>query len=1198
MEQLGSWKDIGVKAVDVWPAAKLEDLIAGQEEIRRNFSAWITPGDILNSIIEKIDASDINFEQTIRQALQRSLRKDQFARLRDAGDVADPQIKTSQIFVDLPIISTSEYSQEVNSKFVARLTERAKEKFSKDLEKEIYEPDLGNQPARNKIVILGGPGQGKSTGSMFAAQLFRACFLYNWANSHDAPTFKLINEILARAKSQKIPGSFAKRFPIYVSLPRFADAISAAREKKKNTPSLLQQITDELSLIADINLDKMNLRRWLKLYPWIIIFDGLDEVPSSGERTAIVEAVYDFEGEITVLDADVLMIITTRPQGYNDDFPKNNWEHWALADLSPQEAIDYGEALGRARYPDDSYRRDDLLRSLKAATTKPAISRLMVSPLQVTIMHMIVDTGGSIPNARWSLFNEYFEILRKREKAKGGDNQKIIERNWTILGPIHQRAGLILQTDSEHAGAAQSFLSEQRLLQIIKGYLLEEGHDIAEIEARSVELVQVALHRLVLLAARDEGRITFDVRSLQEFMAAGALTAGLSEHVLPRLRLIAKTSHWRHVFLIAASRCFSEDVLHHLRTPVVSIAREIEIDGSDLMVRTGARLAIAMFVDGVGIDHPVSRKMLAHHALELLNCGTQKFDTRLLLIFEPTTKATASEFLRKYLCSTNISNAIPGWTLLLKLAANNPEDFADLLLAVTPSNSDYLINLLHVLPLPLPDAINPTELTQILGEGNPENRMFSHFSQNLFNFIESDALKGLSDITRKKYEAMSELIRPWNRSKSEITCSVYVEELETGLKFVLQGVEAYRGWLANTATLPTLGKGWAAVSWTARFCQNPGSVGLAASLRELDLGLGLKAAKQISTILPWPLSAFISTITDDRDIAEYAKNIDAGEYGSSKDWADAQTRWRTSGAPLSDIDSGLTRIPFSDLIGEIGLPIFGSNMRITHNNINNKKLINQLINKFNNPDFSEDIRTRISQLVLFTTVGSGANSISSGPDLEIFLTSLIKSPPQTSYSTLFFIFDKSVWENDAYVIQLSNYAKFPQRLPHKMMDFEVTPIINAFIRTRLKTLLIPICIGLCYSNTQAAQSFKSSLEPYLTYESDDTAEISVAINILRIFLELPNKSLFDLESLGRSSLDLTVQLLVQLAKIEAYITQISEIAPRILNRVTLPVDESYEALHLILTRALDARESGIVERNVWHNVLNLSENTFKILQLN
>jgi hypothetical protein len=241
------------------------------------------------------------------------------------------------------------------------------------------------------------------------------------------------------------------RFPLHTLLPVYADAISRAREQKVDPPSLLNHIASDIGRAGDGSVDRDDLRSWLKSYPWVIVLDGLDEVPPSGERPAVVSAISGLVSEIAEAQADVLLIVTSRPQGYNKDLDERYWSHWHLVDMPSEKALKYGAALSLALHPHDEDRRSKIETGLGRAMRQPATARLMVSPLQVTIMHLIVDGGGSAPVGRWPLFNEYFQILKKRERAKGGDTFEVLERNWDHLDPVHYRAGLVLQTQSETA---------------------------------------------------------------------------------------------------------------------------------------------------------------------------------------------------------------------------------------------------------------------------------------------------------------------------------------------------------------------------------------------------------------------------------------------------------------------------------------------------------------------------------------------------------------------------------------------------------------------------------------------------------------------------------------------------------------------------------------------------------------------------
>ena len=88
----------------------------------------------------------------------------------------------------------------------------------------------------------------------------------------------------------------------------------------------------------------------------------------------------------------------------------------------------------------------------------------------------------------------------------------------------------MLQTESETSGRAGANFNRPRLKQLIEGYLQSCGYTHESRELLSEELARLSLNRLVLLSTRqqglteDEGLISFDIRSLQEFMAAALLT--------------------------------------------------------------------------------------------------------------------------------------------------------------------------------------------------------------------------------------------------------------------------------------------------------------------------------------------------------------------------------------------------------------------------------------------------------------------------------------------------------------------------------------------------------------------------------------------------------------------------------------------------------------------------------------------------
>jgi 2-phosphoglycerate kinase len=108
-----------------------------------------------------------------------------------------------------------EETPEVPLNAIAGLVDRAREKLDGETlmaDEERLEPSERLQ-ARNRIVLMGGPGQGKSTISLFLARIFRAAILTNQPSlKRDHGVRELVPEILKRAADEGISTSLPARF--------------------------------------------------------------------------------------------------------------------------------------------------------------------------------------------------------------------------------------------------------------------------------------------------------------------------------------------------------------------------------------------------------------------------------------------------------------------------------------------------------------------------------------------------------------------------------------------------------------------------------------------------------------------------------------------------------------------------------------------------------------------------------------------------------------------------------------------------------------------------------------------------------------------------------------------------------------------------------------------------------------------------
>jgi len=919
-EHMKRWKsEIGLKDFDIWPAEKIETFLSASPGVRTRYAAYLTPGDVIKQLLDNLSSQKKNLEQALKIYLIHTLNRDKNVRLKDAGSVGDDQIRASQVFVDLPISDGKHYPDEFERTFIREAITASKGIFNTSL---ISGEQSHKNRKNNKYVLLGGPGQGKSTASLFLIQTFRAALLrYDDNTQLDEATDFLISEIFERIAEEQISKAIPARYPIWISLPQFADKISKAKIASAEVPSLLSFVAAEIKNVTKVDITSSDVRNWLSVMPWIFTFDGLDEVPASGERTAVLDAIQNLIAETELLNGDVIFIATTRPQGYNSDFASDMWTHWELSDLSPPKAISYARLLAKSYYKNDEDRQQKIIEQLENSLESKSTHRLMKSPLQVTILHMIVDTGGGVPTSRWNLFNEYFDILKKREKSKGGGIQKILDKNLAQIGPIHQRVGLVLHVESESAGMATSTLTSERLKILIEKFLNSEGFDEEETQQRINELSELSLHRLVLLSSREEGRISFDVRSLQEFMAASALTASSPEYIEKRLLALAGKSHWQHVFTIAVSRCFSDDNLHYLRQIITSIPRALEATHTHKIVGNGASLALALFVDGIAADQPNHRRALAVHALELLNHGPYYTSAPLTELYEPhTARILDHELEEKYLSSNNHEIKAAAWSFIFAKNYKTGESLDSFIETHWPRNPKDAFEIFKYGVFPRSDKdflkflskdIFATACSKILNKAETLTDKLRDFIDRS-EFLERQKAQGYVSLTSKERQ----LLNIFKALFTYHTQSYFlIEKGHVGFSFtpissLKNVVRPKHGYDFEDE--------WELVFAAADFSRSPTVETLNGCVISF---LKIKDTSEFQVVLdrlPW----VIAQTLQNKNISSltFSDEILAGEYGTPDEWQRAEERFLTKGLITADFVYTADHSSLDKNIGTIGRP--------------------------------------------------------------------------------------------------------------------------------------------------------------------------------------------------------------------------------------------------------------------------------------
>ncbi|MET9301994.1 hypothetical protein ABZX66_21980 [Micromonospora aurantiaca] len=643
LNRLKSFADAnGLKAYDIWDYDKLRLLLDNNQAVRTAYSAWITPGDVLHELAKHLRGQRHDYYKVVVNYLQKEVLTDQFARLEQAGHSADESIPLSQVFVDLPVTTQPVQSFENSATradrkkltfFTAGVVEAARQRYVSDPAASIIGLNASTADQSGRFVLIGGPGQGKTTLGQFICQIFRTALLVDVGPALiDPPVRQAMEGVINQWDAGRLPRPMARRLPLRIVLSEFAKRLADGE-----VTSVLAHLAKKISARSIRPLTADDVKELMLAYPSILVLDGLDEVPPSTNREQLLECIRDFRIDITTEQIDVLVVATSRPQGYNADFSPQLYRHLYLEPLPPPVALDYARRLSQIRFGQDASRYEKVISRLERAMRSPSTARLMRSPLQVTIMTLLVDRMGQPPQERWTLFSDYYNLIYQREIEREIPAATVLRDHRSDIDTIHARVGLVLQIESERSGGTDSRLTTDQFSEIVDGYLAEEGHEGEELQQLREEIIEAAANRLVFLVGLESGQVGFEIRSLQEFMAAEGLMGDDAETQL-RLRLIAPVSNWRNVFLFAAGKAFSER--KHLRDTIGQICSELNddpINELNVAVKAGSQLALDLLEDGPAARQPAMSRSLTRLALKLLDTENRDLLNRLISVYQRQT---------------------------------------------------------------------------------------------------------------------------------------------------------------------------------------------------------------------------------------------------------------------------------------------------------------------------------------------------------------------------------------------------------------------------------------------------------------------------------------------------------------------------------------------------------------------------------
>lgn len=593
--------ELGLKGWFAWDYNEIRTMLDEHTAIRQRYLELIVIGDLLvqlESLLPKKTALEAErlAGNTVAELINR-----QWVRTGDAGYRDGSKVRLADIAIDLPCRSRvrASTSSELRISTAATTIRLGDAVLSRP-----------GGPGPRGVVVVGGPGQGKSTIAQVIAHAYRVAFLADTDVSRFGVNAEsAFDGLRSRLVAADVPTPIRRRWPIVVELAKAGTSVA----KSDDTFSLLKYIASSI-IVKGEPADPGALLDWMRSWPICLVLDGLDEVPDAKIRTKLIEAISAFASELSAQGADLFVVATTRPQGYRGEFgdalPCDQLE---LLEFTEQEALDYSEALTAARFIDDAEMATQVTERLLTAVHERVTQRLMTTPLQVTIMTALAEEAVDLPTDRFELFDRYYRVVYDRELAKS-DAFSELKTLRPHIDHLHEQAGLKLQSRTELARNSDAVLTRAEIGRILRRRLQTAGFEEADSETIADKLLKLSTERLVMLVSRRSAKFEFEVRSLQEYMAARALTDGDDASVLQNLRVLLPSSHWRNAWLFAAGRLLKSR--EHLMDALVEIVTSYDSTSAESPVTAlGAGLAGDLYLDNLGSEYPVVRRALLTSAM-------------------------------------------------------------------------------------------------------------------------------------------------------------------------------------------------------------------------------------------------------------------------------------------------------------------------------------------------------------------------------------------------------------------------------------------------------------------------------------------------------------------------------------------------------------------------------------------------------